>query len=83
MHSAWGLLRVCAACPTPRLNQSYELRPPWGQYLRYVPHRVRNGYNRGKGPWPIVMYNAVAASHTHTHTHTSKPRASVRVYGLR
>jgi len=36
---------VCAACPTPRLNQSYELRPPWEQHLRYVPHRVRNGYN--------------------------------------
>ena len=36
---------MCAACPTPRLNQSYELRPPWEQHLRYVPHRVRNGYN--------------------------------------
>jgi len=36
---------VCAACPTPRLNQGYELRPPWEQHLRYVPHRVRNGYN--------------------------------------
>ena len=44
--SNWGLLRVCAACPTPRLNQSYVLRPPWEQHLRYVPHRVRNGYNR-------------------------------------
>ena len=37
---------MCAACPTPHLNQSYELRPPWEQHLRYVPHRVRNGYNR-------------------------------------
>ena len=36
---------MCAACPTPRLNQSYELRPPWEQHLRYVPHRVRNGHN--------------------------------------
>jgi len=45
IYSAWGLLRVCAACPTPRLNESYELRPPWEQHLRYVPHRVRNGYN--------------------------------------
>jgi len=45
IYSTWGLLRVCAACPTPRLNQSYELRPPWEQHLRYVPHRVRNGYN--------------------------------------
>ena len=43
--SALGLLRVCATCPTPRLNQSYELRPPWEQHLRSVPHRVRNGYN--------------------------------------
>ena len=46
IYSAWGLLRVCAACPTLRLNQSYELRPPWEQHLRYVPHRVRNGYGR-------------------------------------
>jgi hypothetical protein len=45
IYSAWGLLRVCAACPTPRLNQSYELLPPWEQHLRYVPHRVCNGYN--------------------------------------
>jgi hypothetical protein len=45
IYSAWGLLRVCTACPTPRLNQSYELRPPWEQHLRHVPHRVRNGYN--------------------------------------
>ena len=46
IYTAWGLLRVCAACPTPRLDQSYELRPPWEQHLRYVPHRVRNGYNK-------------------------------------
>jgi hypothetical protein len=45
VNPTWGLLRVCAACPTPRHNQSYELRPPWEQHLRYVPHRVRNGYN--------------------------------------
>ena len=36
---------MCAACPTPPLKQSYELRPPWEQHLRYVPHRVRNGHN--------------------------------------
>jgi hypothetical protein len=35
---------VCAACPTPHLDQSYELSPSWEQRLRYVPHRVRNGY---------------------------------------
>ena len=23
------LLRVCAACPTPRVNLSFELRPSW------------------------------------------------------
>ena len=45
IYSAWGLLRVCAACPTPRLNHSYELCPPCEQHLRYIPHRVRNGYN--------------------------------------
>ena len=27
VHSTWGLLRVCAACPTPRLNLSSEVRP--------------------------------------------------------
>ena len=45
IYSAWGLSRVRAACPTPRLDRSYELRPPWERHLRYVPHRVRNGYN--------------------------------------
>ena len=45
VYSTWGLLRVCAACPTPRLNLSSELRPSWEQYPRYVPHRVRAGYN--------------------------------------
>ena len=54
IYSAWGLLTVCAVCPTPRLNQSYELRPPWEQHLRYVPHRVRNGYNRVPGLFPEV-----------------------------
>ena len=47
---------MCAACPTPRLNQSYELRPPWEQHLRYVRYRVQNGYNNvlsDDGPvWP-------------------------------
>ena len=48
IYSTWGLLRECAACPTPRLNLSPELRPSWKQHLRYVPYRVRNGYNRDK-----------------------------------
>jgi len=29
VHLTWGLQRVCAACPTPRLNLSFELRPSW------------------------------------------------------
>jgi len=29
VHLSCGLLRVCAACPTPRLNLSFELRPSW------------------------------------------------------
>ena len=29
VHSTWGLLRVCAAFPTVRLNLSSELRPSW------------------------------------------------------
>jgi len=45
VHSTWGLLSVCAACPTPRLNLSSKLRPSWEQHPRYVPHGVRNGYN--------------------------------------
>jgi len=36
----------CAACPNPRLNLSSELRHSWEQHLRYVPHRMRNGYKR-------------------------------------
>jgi len=51
IYSAWGLLRVCAACPTPHLNQSYELHPPWEQHLRYVPHRIRNRYNT----WTVII----------------------------
>jgi len=29
VHSTWGLLSVCAACSTPRLDLSSELRPSW------------------------------------------------------
>jgi hypothetical protein len=29
VHLTWGLLRVCAACQTPRLNLRFELRPYW------------------------------------------------------
>ena len=29
VHWTWGLLRMCAACLTPRLNLSSELRPSW------------------------------------------------------
>jgi len=35
VHSAWGLLRVCAVCPTPRLNLSSELRPS-GNNIQYT-----------------------------------------------
>ena len=42
VHSTWGLLSVCAVCRAPLLNLSYELRPSWEQYSRYVPHRVSN-----------------------------------------
>ena len=28
----------------PVLTRVTELRPPWEEHLRYVPHRVRNGY---------------------------------------
>jgi len=59
IYSAWGLLRVCAASPTPRLNQSYELRPPWEKQQRFVPHRVRNGYN---------MNNKYEVSHKYSYS---------------
>ena len=49
-YSAWGLLSVCAAWPSLHLNQSYKLRPPREQHLRYVRHRVHNGYNKYKFP---------------------------------
>jgi len=35
VHSTWGLLRVCGACPTPRLNLSSELRPS-GNNIQYT-----------------------------------------------
>ena len=44
VHLTWGLLQVFAACPTPRLNLKFELRP----YLNNthdVPHRDRAGYS--------------------------------------
>jgi len=55
---------VCATCPTPRLNQSYELRPSREQHLRYVPHRVCNGYNTAllhlSGCWRFFPCGRVA-----------------------
>jgi len=45
VHSNWGLLRVCAACPTPRLNLSSRLCPSSERHPRYVRHRVRTRYN--------------------------------------
>jgi len=51
-RSTWGLLTVCAACLTPRLNLSSELRPSWEQHRRNLPLRVQAGYN-------ISMYQRV------------------------
>ena len=67
VHSTWGLLRVCAACPTPLLNLSFELRPSWKQHPRYVPHRVRAGYNSNSQfpPPPNTFW------HWHQTFHTS------------
>ena len=48
-----------AARTTPRLNQSYELRPPWEQHLRYVPHWVRNGYNNVVCNFDMFMFSYV------------------------
>jgi len=46
VHSTWGLLRVCAACPTPRLNLSSELRPSWNNIQDTFSHRLLPaGYN--------------------------------------
>ena len=45
VHSTWGLLRVCAACPTLRLNLSSEIRPSGNNIQDTFPHRVHAGYN--------------------------------------
>ena len=42
VHSTWGLLRVCAAYPTPRLDLGSKLRPSWEQHPRY---QIHAGYN--------------------------------------
>ena len=43
----WGLLRACAACPTPRLNLKFELRPSWNNihdmFPTGTPHRIQHG----------------------------------------
>ena len=39
VHWTWGLLRVCAACSTPRLNLSSELRPSWNNIQDTFPTR--------------------------------------------
>ena len=42
----WGLLRVCVACPTPRLNLRFELRPSWNDiHDTFSPgsHRIQHG----------------------------------------
>ena len=41
-----GLLRACAACPTPLLNLRFELRPTWNKHPRYLPYRDRAGCNK-------------------------------------
>jgi len=47
------------AYPTPRLNLSSELRPFWEQHPRYVPHRVREGYNKSV---PLQAWNGPEGS---------------------
>ena len=54
---------MCAACPTPRLNQSYELRPLWEQHLRYVPLQVRKGYNIGMFNFKQFVHSYAIGSH--------------------
>ena len=39
VHSTWGLLRVCAACLTPRLNLSSEPYPSWNNIQDTFPTR--------------------------------------------
>ena len=51
VHWMWGLLRVCAACPTARLNLRFELRPsqnnmhvtftPEPRRIQHVFHEIR------------------------------------------
>ena len=35
LHLTWGLLRVCAEYPTPRLNLRFDFRLPWNNITRY------------------------------------------------
>jgi len=52
-----GLLRVCAACPTPRLNLKFELRPSWNNIHDTFPQRDRKGYNMNvlsKSGWKVI-----------------------------
>jgi len=64
VHSTWGLLRVCAACPTPRLNLSSELRPSWEQHPRYVPHRVHAGYNTSQTAVAVIVTSVRTSNRT-------------------
>jgi len=63
--STWVLLRVCAACPTPRLNLSSELHPSWEQHPRYVPRRVHAGYNSFPYKGNEFVFDFSAASLRH------------------
>jgi hypothetical protein len=45
VHLTWGLLRVCAACPIPRLNWSSSSVPPGKTSTIRSPPGTAQGYN--------------------------------------
>jgi hypothetical protein len=49
VHWTWGLLRVCAACSTPRLNLSSELRPSWNNIQDTFPTGSAQDTTRRRG----------------------------------
>ena len=54
VHLTLGLLWVCAACPTPRFNLMFELRPSWKNIHDTFPNRDRAGRKITASPLEVV-----------------------------
>jgi hypothetical protein len=61
VHLMWGLLQVCAACPTPCLNQRFKLRPCW--------HNIHDTFPTGTAQDASIetqTYSLPDSEHIHT-----------------